>query len=218
MASTAKPDIFFLSLAMQPFLDDSYSALIDQISSKANLKRAKTASGALNYLSANTPRAIIATDEGLTKSSNTSVFEKVLSYVRSGGLLIIGLHFPNFLAMDAFDSFFQRLGLPWKHGDYHRTTFRFNDSSDLPGGLSAESFPGPYSMKALHVKNARAHEKLFIPVPGATTQSIVFSPAYVDQTQAAIVGAKMGDGYVVYDGNVNPEDGQINVILALCGF
>lgn len=72
-------------------------------------------------------------------------------------------------------------------------------------------------MKVLQIKGARAQEKLFVPVPESTTQSMVFPPAYVDQSQAAVVGAKIGDGYVFYDGNVNPEEGQIRVILALCG-
>jgi hypothetical protein len=217
MASPAKPEILLLSLSIQSWLDESYSSLIDELSSKATLKRAKSASGAITYLSANTPRAIIATDEGLTKSSNAFVLQKVLSYVNAGGLLIIGLHFPNFTAMDVFDKFFNKLGLPWKHGDYHRTTFRFNPACTLPSELSSTSFPGPYSMKVLHVKGARAQEKIFVPVPEATTQSMVFAPAYVDQAQAAVVGAKIGDGFVFYDGNVNPEEGQIRVILALCG-
>jgi hypothetical protein len=85
MASPAKPEILLLSLSMQSWLDESYSSLIDELSSKATLKRAKSASGAITYLSANNPRAIIATDEGLTKSSNASVLQKVLSYVNAGG-------------------------------------------------------------------------------------------------------------------------------------
>jgi hypothetical protein len=217
MASATKPEILFLSLAMQSFLDDSYSSLVNQLSEKAHIKRAKSPTGAINYLTTTTPRAIIATDEGLTKSSNAAVLEKVLSYIQNGGLMIIGLHFPNFTAMDVFDRFFQTLGLPWKHGDYHRTSFRFNPSCTLPNGMNSASFPGPYSMKVLHVKNAKAQEKIFVPVPGGMTQSAVFPPAYVDQAQAAVVGAKIGEGYLVYDGNVNPEEGQVKVILALCG-
>jgi len=72
-------------------------------------------------------------------------------------------------------------------------------------------------MKVLHVKGARSSEKVFVPVPEAMTQSMVFPPAFVDGTQAAVVAAKIGDGFVVYDGSVNPEEGQIRVILALCG-
>jgi hypothetical protein len=73
-------------------------------------------------------------------------------------------------------------------------------------------------MKVLHVKYARAGEKIYVPVPEAMTQSMVFPPEFVDRTQAAIVGAKIGEGYLVYDGNVNPEEEQIKVFLALCGF
>jgi hypothetical protein len=72
-------------------------------------------------------------------------------------------------------------------------------------------------MKVLHVKNARPEEKIFIPVPEAMTQSHVFPPSYVDQTQSAVVGAKVGDGYVAYIGDVNGDQGSNKVILSLCG-
>ena len=72
-------------------------------------------------------------------------------------------------------------------------------------------------MKALHVKNAGQHEKIFVPLAGGTTQSQAFPPSYVDEAQAAVVGAKIGDGYLVYCGDVNGEQGSDKVILALCG-
>jgi hypothetical protein len=49
------------------------------------------------------------------------------------------------------------------------------------------------------------------------TQSNVFPPEYVDQAQAAVVGAKVGNGYLVYVGDVNAEEGSDNIILSLCG-
>lgn len=49
MASPAKPEILLLSLSMQSYLDELYSQLIDELSSKATLKRAKSASGS-NHL------------------------------------------------------------------------------------------------------------------------------------------------------------------------
>ena len=36
-------------------------------------------------------------------------------------------------------------------------------------------------MKVLHIKNARPHENIFVPVADAITQSHVFPPEYVDQ-------------------------------------
>jgi len=87
----------------------------------------------------------------------------------------------------------------------------------MPATISPKSMPLPYSMKVLHVKNARPQEKIYIPVNDAKTQSAVFPPEYVDRSQAAVVGAKIGDGYLVYHGDVNNEEGSNKVIMILCG-
>ena len=80
-----------------------------------------------------------------------------------------------------------------------------------------DSFPSHYSMKALHVRDARQHEKMFVPGPDSMTQSHVFAPSHVDAAQAAVVGAKIGDGFLVYCGDFNDEKGSDEVILALYG-
>ena len=54
-----RPEILLLSLAFRSFLDESNSSLIDNLYRSAQLKRAKTASGTINYLEANNPRAIL---------------------------------------------------------------------------------------------------------------------------------------------------------------
>lgn len=218
MASENRPVILLLSLAYQSFLDEIYSSLIDKLSSGSSLKRAKTAAGAIRFLDGHNPKAIIITDEGLTERSNRQVLQKVVAYVKNGGLAIIGLHFPNFVRMDAMENFFSgAFQLPWKRGDYHRTDFELNPSYTLPDGTVSSSLPGPYSMKTLHIKNARPHEKIFIPVSDAETQSHVFGPEYVDQTQAAVTGATIGNGHLVYCGDVNGEAGTDNIILSFCG-
>jgi hypothetical protein len=218
MTSADRPEIFLLCLSYRDFLDESYASLIDKLADSTRVKRAKSATGAIRYLTENNPKAIIIADEGLTLKENAEVLPKVLSYIRSGGLAIIGLHFPSFAEMDDIDNLFGRaFDLPWRHGDYHRTTFQANPSCSLPDGVGLSSMPAPYSMKTLHIKNARAHEKIFVPVIDATTQSYVFPPSYVDQTQAATTVAKIGDGYLVYCGDVNGEHGSDQTILALCG-
>jgi hypothetical protein len=216
--ASERSEILLLSLAFQNFLDDTYSSLIDSLDKFTQLKRAKSSNGAIQYLEANNPKAILVTDEGLTETKNRAVLEKVQSYIQNGGLVIFGLHFSNFTRMDVFDKFFDEgFGLPWQHGDYHRATFQFNPSCTLPASVVKESFPSAYSMKVLHVKNAGQHEKIFVPVPEGTTQSLVFPPSHVDEAQAAVVGAKIGDGFLVYSGDVNAEQGSDKVILALCG-
>lgn len=218
MASADRPEILLLSLSFQDFFDESYSSLIDSLYKSAHLKRAKTAGAAIQYLEANNPRSILVTDEGLTKKKNKAVLDKVVSYVHNGGLAIAGLLFPSYTKKDVLDNFFTKsFGLPWQHGDYHRSDFRFNPSCSLPTGVASTSLPAPYSMKALHVKNARPHEKIFIPTANAKTQSHVFPPESVDQDQAAVVGAKVGTGYFVYVGDVNGEKGSDKIVLALLG-
>ena len=218
MASAHRPEIVLLSLAHQSFFDEMYSSLIDTFHRSVDLKRAKTASGAIRYLATNRPKVIIITDEGLTKAKNSEVLDQVIAYLRNGGLVIVGFHFTCFTPMDVFDEFFSEgFGLPWKHGDYHRTTFQFNSLCSLPTDVASNSFPEPYSMKVLHVKDAEPHEKIFVPTTNARTQSHVFPPEYVDQTQAAVVGTRVGDGYMAYVGDVNGETGSDDVILRLCG-
>ncbi|KAF3309670.1 hypothetical protein TWF173_010651 [Orbilia oligospora] len=138
-----------LNLCYQPFLDAAYKSLFDGLSAKADLKRANGRAEALRYMELSRPVAIIATDEGLTKSENGQVVEAVLQYVRNGGILILGLDFPSSIPMDEFDKFFQRkLGLPWASGDYHREDFEINAEGVFPpSGGSHGHFPQNYNMK-----------------------------------------------------------------------
>lgn len=91
--------------------------------------------------------------------------------------------------------FFNAFGLPWKSGDYHRTTFQFNPSSMLPADAKPASMPDEYSMKVLHVRDARSHEKIFIPTADAQTQSIVFPPADVDTVRNIPLSYYSGDNF-----------------------
>lgn len=186
----------------------------------AHVKRAKSASAALRTLADTAFKAIIITDQGITKSNKETreVLAKVKTYIENGGLAIACLHFSSFTPMDKFDKFFKTFGLPWENGDYHRTTFEINPSGLLPESVEPSSLPKPFSIKALHVKNAEPQEKICIPIEGAVTESHVFPPMYVDQTQAGVVGAKFGRGYLVYCGDVNGEDESNQLIVALCGF
>ncbi|KAI2867953.1 hypothetical protein CBS11852_11409 [Aspergillus niger] len=174
MASAERPRILLLSLAYRDFLDEVYCTLFSRLSELANIKRAKTANAALQIIGETTFKAIIITDEGLAESNqeNQEVLVKIKAYVEKGGIAIVGLHFPNFTPMDKFRRFFEAFGLAWKNGDYHRTTFRLNPSVFLPESIEAASLPGPYSMKVLHVKNAKRQEKIFIPIEGALLSQV----------------------------------------------
>jgi hypothetical protein len=207
MSTDNRPEILLLSLAYLDFLDEVYAPLLDALTKSARLKRVKTANAALRYLEDNNPRAIIITDQGLTDWRHHEVLRKVETYIRYGGLAIIGLHFCSFTTQDVFDNFFAYgFGLPWERGNYERTDFKHNPSGDLPPGTKPSSLPKPFSMKVLHVKGARPSEKIFVPVK-----------AYSDDPQAAVAAARIGSGYLVYCGDVNGEEGTDRIILSLCG-
>jgi len=96
-------------------------------------------------------------------------------------------------------------------------TFQANQSCSLLTSVAKDGFPSAYSMKLLHFRNARPNSKIFIPIPRGTTQSLVFPPAYVDEAQATVVKAKVGDGFLAYGGHFSDGEGSDTVILALCG-
>ncbi|KAH7371768.1 hypothetical protein BKA64DRAFT_715257 [Cadophora sp. MPI-SDFR-AT-0126] len=167
------------------------------------------------------PSASFCFRPGLAKTSsnpgNTDLLTKIQSYLQNGGAVIFGLHFPSFVT-NTFDSFFEEsFRVTWKRGDYQRATFQVNTFYTLPRGVVASSLPSAYSMKALHVRGAKLQENLFVPIPGAKTQSAVFAPADVDQSQAAIVGTRIGNEFLAYVGDVNGEEECDAVVLALCG-
>lgn len=214
-----RPEILLLSFAHRDSFDDSYASLVNRLHGVANVMHAKTEDAAMQYFEANhKPKAILVTDEGFVVVSKTFA-KRIKTYAKKGGWVIFGLHFTFFTHPNLFDHFFGKtLRLPWRAGDYYRTTCEFKLASTLPDGMNWASFPTEYSMMALHVKNAAQHERIFGVVSGATSQSLDFSTASVDETQAAVVGAKYGEGFVFYAGDVSAEEGSNLVIMALCGF
>lgn len=223
MSTENRPEILLLSLAYVDFLDDMYKSLFNKLVESARMKRVKKANVALRYLDDNNPKAIIITDQGLTDPRHNEILQKVQSYIHSGGLAIFGLHFPNFVSWDVFDNFFAfGFGLPRKAGDYTRNDFAINPSCVLPQGVESSSLPGLPYMKVLHVKGTRLHERILVPIPHPGTESLGSGQENAeveigDEIQAAVAGAQLGSGYLVYCGNVNPEEEVDRIILCLCG-
>ncbi len=228
--------ILFLSLSIQPFFDKSYLKLFKMLcEEELIINRAKTADHALELLAQTTFLVILVTDEGITEEKNAKVLEKVLEYLKGGGLVIIGQHFPAFVTdMDVFDKFFnEKLELPWRHGDLQRTSFMFNSGCALPKETFEDAMPdGPFSMKARQIRDARVEEKIFVPVPTGPRGSDSldydsehtidkfkgFPVGYMEQAQAAVACAKVGQGSLVYIGDTNKETDTYIIIMALLGY
>lgn len=229
-ASEERPEVLLLSLSYMDFLDEVYASLFQKLENTARVQRAKSPNDAIQYLTKNRPKAVIITDEGLTLKANAIVLPTLIWYLRAGGIAIIGLHFPNFGHFDAIDSFFESaFDLPWKCGSYTKNDLEVNPFCKLPDGVALSSLAGPQYVKALYIKHARPDEKIIVPEPVADEpdseepeiedmpQKPEITPEYLEETQATTTGAKIGNGYLVYCGNVNPGDELNRIILALCG-
>ena len=138
----------------------------------------------------NAPKAIIATDEGLTQPEHRDVLDKVRQYVERGGMLIFAIHFSSVTPDDVFNNFFeQSFGVPWRKGVYRSYKNAFKSSCVLPEGAVRDAFPIAYrNIEAQHVINAQPHEIIMGPVPDdELSKSHPFQPApeLVDKSQAA---------------------------------
>jgi hypothetical protein len=193
-----------------------FTHLIDALAEKASLKRAMQPRPALKFLSTNTPHAIFITDPGLLEASNAAVLRQVVSYVRAGGTAVIGGLFSSFVRpMDMTNWFRKHWDLPWRAGDYHRTTVYLNSGAQrVPPqyGLHPE-----YSQKAVFLQNVTSDAAWYLPSESSTTQSLVFAPVSVDRQQTPVAFAAVGEGWLGYVGDVNAEKGSDVAVLAMCG-
>ncbi|KAI9696608.1 MAG: hypothetical protein M1836_005627 [Candelina mexicana] len=204
----ARPVIFLLALDQQSFWDELYSNLVDSLAAKATIKRATKPRPALDYLTNNTPSAIIVTDPAIVKSNRTTnaVRDKVIAYVRAGGTAVLATLFSSFVRPNDLTNWFRASwDLPWQSGGYHRTT------------LDQAGLPENYSQKAVFLKNVTNDTAVYLPSRNSRTESHVFSPEPLDCQQTPVVFAEVGEGWLGYIGDVNNESGSQAVVLAMCG-
>ncbi|KAJ6007872.1 hypothetical protein N7540_011848 [Penicillium herquei] len=163
--------------------------------------------------------AILIPDPAITTTSG--LMERVLSqfkaYIENGGLVIVGLNFTRYATRPEFNNFFQAFDLPWAAGLYNRTAVQFLPSCTVPASLNALLLPGPYEVKALRLQNTRPHEKFFVPNRGQTETFGPFLPERLEELQPAVAGARIGNGDLVYCGDMEYEDESFALIMALCG-
>lgn len=149
------------------------------------------------------------------KPSIARNWRKIPDTCTRGGTLIFGGVFSSFSRPSDIKNMFTTLGLRWESGDYHRTTCTVNPAM---AQVNIRDLVQSYSQKALHLKNVRSSDAIYLPSSDSRIQSMVFAPDQVDdhsQTPAAFGPA--GRGKVGYLGDVNAEDGTTNVLLAMCG-
>lgn len=215
MASAPKPVVLLISLRLQPFFDEQYKGFIDQLFEKATINRVCKPAPALRVLSEDPPSAVLLTDEALTHKYSR-VWDKVLEYVRSGGTAVCMGHFSSFTRPLNILPFFQRAGLPWESGDYHRTTVVLNKNA-TPSNIWP-FLEESYSQKALFLKNVAEPDAWYRPNEESVIESHVFPPDKIrNLDQVPVAFGKIGDGRLGYVGDVNAEEGSHLAVLAMCG-
>lgn len=195
MESLGRPTILLLSLEFESWFDEMYATLIDKLSAKAAIQRAKKPDAVMRYMQATRLTAILLTDAALSRRENSNVLDKVLEYAKSGGIVVVMGHFSSFVDGDGYDYFFGSLGLGWERGVYERTNTQ--RTSVAPVDVVC------YSQKA-QCAQVRDLSHIWYRHPGY-------------RNQAAVAMAPLGEGKVGYVGDINTEPGTDAVILAMCG-
>jgi hypothetical protein len=215
-ATQAKPHILLISIDLQPWFDEMYASLINEISENAAIKRAQKPAAAIRALSQDTPKAVLLTDAALTTRKHTKVWDAVLEYVRGGGTAICMGTFTSFVKPLNIKPFFQRAGLPWERGNYERTTVAL-DKNHVPSDYWP-FIPEAYSQKAVFLKNVDDAAAWYHPNDDSVIESLVYAPTKVSNPHEVPVAlAKVGEGKLGYVGDVNAEEGSRAVVLAMCG-
>lgn len=225
-ATTSTPEVLFLKEFLargeedDGLFQDIYGPLKANIKARYRSQKKRCGKAARSMLTERKPRVILSVDAGLLgrrKSYIDFQFELV-KYVRSGGTLILACLFSGNASPDLHDALLARFELPWKYGDYHRSTFFRNPAfRDVLGPQLYNSLEESYSMKTLHLKHVPIDERLYSPGVSSTTQSAVFPASAVDLHQCPAAFAKCGRGYIGYIGDVNNEVGSQKLLMAMLG-
>jgi len=212
--STEGPFVLLLSMSNPDLLASINEHFISALRSKVRIVQALNTRKALRYLADTNLKCVFVADEGIIESKNSEVLSSLIGWVNAGGIAVVGSLFPTLTSGLEFDRFFKKWGLPWKMGDYHRTTFVLNPSTRQLFRHSA-NLTTSYSMKAVHLQGVKAEDILYAPTEDSRVESHVFPPSTVDQSQVPVAYTRIGDGFLGYIGDVNAEEESTSVILAM---
>lgn len=209
MDTQSTPRVLSVSLNYQEFFEETYASLLDQIKAKSSFERAEDKDTALRLIRESPAyTAILVTDEALTLRKNKTVWDAVLKYVRQGGRAVVMGHFSSFVKPLDIKPFFEKAGLQWESGSYHREVLVLNHDA-VPSTQVTELAP-QYSQKAVFLDNVQLTDAWYITDNGNTGNAHVTG-------ESPVVMASVGNGKLGYLGDVNAEKESDVVILAMCG-
>lgn len=138
----------------------------------------------------------------VTKPEHTKVAQKLVSYAKNGGTVVMAGQLPSHMRPDDFNRAMKNTwGMNWQSGSYFRSTFQLNSAHDI--AKRNPKLVDSYSMKALHLVNIQAKDAVYA--------------ENLPANEAPVVYAKLGQGFVGYVGDVNSETSSETVIMAMLG-
>ena len=198
--------------------DDLDTTLQEEIALRYSIVRQTTTAAILDRLKQPDAslRAVLVVDGGFAKQKSKTLQLSLSQYAKAGGAVIMCGLFSSFVSPPDFTALAQRMELPWKMGDYHRTDFALNPAfKSVFGPQGFSNLQTSYSMKTVHLEGVPTEAKVYLPTHQSETQSMVFSAAKVDTTQCPAVWQKHGEGFVGFIGDVNNEEGSQILLLTM---
>jgi len=139
----------------------------------------------------------------------------VLEWVKSGGRLVIH-------GERSAEEVFKVFGKNWAFkGDYYRRTGHvLNDGPASSLGLApplCAKLPRSYNVKACMVSDVDDNDRLYSPEEGAVSHSLVpfFGGTSVDADKCPVAASSVGEGRLVFIGDVNAEAATMDIIALL---
>ncbi|KAI1302028.1 hypothetical protein F5Y03DRAFT_362537 [Xylaria venustula] len=214
MADATKPDILV-------FCDGGLEGGLKKMKEKANVHQAsyRVLGEPANLLHQfPSARAIWIVDADIVQNRHRELSHQVVEYVKNrGGIVVLGGFFSSTVRPNDLDQYLgQAWGMPWRSGQYERTTVLLQDSHVGLDANTRARLAASYSSKALFLKNVSSSDSLYASPEGARSESMVFGPVPVE-AQTSVAFGKCGQGWLGYTGDVNHEEGTAEAVLAMMG-
>ncbi|KAI4116013.1 MAG: hypothetical protein LQ345_003493 [Seirophora villosa] len=217
----SRPQILYLRLGNDTqagIFDDLYQNVRARVASLASTQEATSMAIAQSLLSTQSFKIVLVVDGGISVKKHNALQKQLASYATVGGTVIFCCIFSGFVRPPDMSKLWKNFNEPWASGDYHRSTFYLSQRmKNVFGSQRARSLLSEYSMKALHLANVPVGSRVYVPLEQSRTESRVFPPTAVDNSQTPAAFHKYGDGWLGYIGDVNNENGSQALLMAMLG-
>lgn len=194
------------------FHHEMHKDIHSQIASLYTIQEAQTKEEAHRALdSLCKPKAILLVHGELCNPEYRDLIDRVISYAKDGGSVIMCLNFASFMQFPEFSpTFNEGFGLSWKLGGYTRETYALND---VFKDYFKNRLQAAYSQKALHIRNSSRHCQVYV-----ETEEMMAEMHSSYTPQSPVIFERYTDtGFIGYIGDVNNEEGSQAVLLGMLG-